>query len=124
MQCNFANSCTGVELYGYILRGDCINEDGHPHATSINLNYYIGNDNGRLEYPGESFGSSCVKTALNDGHTLTASCKGADGQYHDSSMDLNYVVGNSYGYMEPCRASNADHVLKSSSELEHHHHHH
>ncbi|KAH7286314.1 hypothetical protein KP509_32G000600 [Ceratopteris richardii] len=101
-QCDFSYSCKDVTVTGNFLAADCLNSDGAYDRSSLNMNDMIGNSNGRLVFPGTSFRNSCLSVEINDGHTLTASCKGTDGQYHPTSLDLNSCVYNADGMLDFC----------------------
>ncbi|KAH7283029.1 hypothetical protein KP509_35G057700 [Ceratopteris richardii] len=113
LQCNFASSCKRMRLKGSVLRAVCKDAKGRYDWTSIDLNDSIGNDNGKLACHYYSFKDSCEDLALEDGHTLTASCEGEDGIYHETSVDLNSCLDNEDGELMPCY----DGFPKSANDL-------
>ncbi|KAH7283033.1 hypothetical protein KP509_35G058100 [Ceratopteris richardii] len=111
--CNFASSCKRMRLKGSVLRAVYKDAKGRYDWTSIDLNDSIGNDNGKLACHYYSFKDSCEDLALEDGHTLTASCEGEDGIYHETSVDLNSCLDNEDGELMPCN----DGLPKSANDL-------
>jgi hypothetical protein len=44
-----------------------------------------------------SFHVSAENTRIDEGHLLRATLRKADGNFVDAELDLNQVIGNSYG---------------------------
>jgi len=47
-----------------------------------------------------SFHVSAENTRVDEGHLLRATLRKADGNFADAELDLNQVIGNSYGQFE------------------------
>jgi len=57
----------------------------------INMNSFIGNNNGRL-VPGAGYWDSCNDTALSSTGILSANCKNKSGKRVKTSFDIKKVL--------------------------------
>ncbi|KAJ5564654.1 hypothetical protein N7513_000896 [Penicillium frequentans] len=72
-------------------------EDGDWQATEINLDEFIGNEDGWFAWDGVNFSQS-ARSILLEGTTLTADLPKADGGYRErQGIDLNDRIGNENG---------------------------
>ena len=82
---------------GHTLHSTCKRKDGSWKDSSINLNNYITNDNGRLLFGGINFSLSCTNISILSGHILVCQARAVDGSWHENSLDLNLRIGNNDG---------------------------
>jgi len=74
--------------------------DGSTVSSSINLDLYIGNADGHLEWDIVAFSKTCIELAL-DGYFLTAKCLryGSESTYSFSRIDLRTRLRNADGVL-------------------------
>ncbi|TDZ19900.1 Cyanovirin-N-like protein [Colletotrichum orbiculare MAFF 240422] len=85
----------------------CYNKicDGwQPAMTAINLDDCVTNSNGQLKAKPESverglFMQTC-QNCTSRGSEVQCRCRDVLGQYRETSLDLNFVLTNWYGYLE------------------------
>jgi hypothetical protein len=117
-EADFQQSCGGDALSGSKLTSSCVQSPEVKKSTQIDLNEKITNDNGKLTYisnpksPG-NFSGSCKNlrlnaTSLSKTATLAADCKGKNGSYLNSQVNLNDVITNNHGSLQWGRPGSAD----------------
>lgn len=92
---DFSQTCRNINLEGSLLTAECEQVDGYTYVpTAIDLNDYIGNINGTLEWGDHLFTLTCYDTKVN-GNLLTGKCKKRDGYRLDStSINLDEYIAN------------------------------
>lgn len=93
---SFSKSSNNISMKGSTLRAYCKGISGGYTNSSINLDNYVGNNNGNLEWGGKNFSHSSDNISVS-GSTLYAKCRRIDGTYNQSSLNLDKYVGNSNG---------------------------
>jgi hypothetical protein len=75
----FSQTCGDINLNGSTLTATCKKADGYaPSTSSIDLNQYIENIDGTLEWNGAKFALTCNNLGLVRTSTLRAECERAD----------------------------------------------
>ena len=89
----FTLSSSNISLTGTTLKASCKNESGGKADSSLDLNSYIGNENGAFDLFSTGFSSSSRNTRL-DGHKLYSELKKSDGTYVSAYLELNAFIAN------------------------------
>lgn len=96
---NFVASCSNILVTGSgVLTASCRMGNGTPHATALDLNPFISNDNGSLVAGGSNFVASCSE--IGGGSVLFADCRMRNGTLNFTALDLNPHVNNSNGVLQ------------------------
>ncbi|WP_414580984.1 CVNH domain-containing protein [Scytonema sp. PCC 10023] len=98
----FSLSCDKdkIEINGSILSTSCTKSNGDSQQTSIDLDQYIGNLDGKLSWSDKNFSKSCKNIApaqlLSTRQlVLVAECKTASGDtYYPSEIELDSHIVN------------------------------
>ncbi|MEA5532744.1 CVNH domain-containing protein [Crocosphaera sp. XPORK-15E] len=102
----FSQTCENIELDGSFLTADCKRIDGSLEATSINLDYFVGNLNGTLSWGDHNFSQTCKDIGLGQSlrtreYVLNAQCEKADGRtYVATEITLDEDIANIDGLLE------------------------
>jgi len=104
----FSLSCDkdNIELDGSTLSTKCQKMNGDSQQTSIDLNRYIGNLDGKLSWGDENFSKTCKNTGLaqllnTKQLILVAECQSADRKsYYPSELELDAHITNYDGTLE------------------------
>jgi hypothetical protein len=101
---NFAASCNSFGLAGMggaeILYAVCAKTDGSLIQSTLNLNLYIGNDDGILAPNGHFFGGTCRSVTIDfETPVLDARCMNIKGELVNTTFDLNGFISNIDGTM-------------------------
>ena len=99
---NYSESCTTTALLvGSDLQADCKRRDGSIRRSTIRLNDYIANDDGRLHWRRDGgFKASCGNVRLKGGiplegaPILTAGCMTRGGLITHPTIDLDEGIAN------------------------------
>ncbi|KAJ3530943.1 hypothetical protein NM208_g9097 [Fusarium decemcellulare] len=99
---NFHESSENIQLEdGHILHAECGDGEGGTNESTLDLDYYIGNNNGSFEWGGENFSGSASGIFLEinpDGYPiLRASLNPIDGDPVDADVNLAERIGNNGG---------------------------
>ncbi|KAL7622170.1 hypothetical protein AAE478_007673 [Parahypoxylon ruwenzoriense] len=78
---------------GHVLKARLRNEEGDYNDTEIDLNQYIGNNDGRFEWGGENFSETAedISFSIEGGASvpvLRARLQRQDGEYSDADVNL------------------------------------
>ncbi|EGO56993.1 hypothetical protein NEUTE1DRAFT_123386 [Neurospora tetrasperma FGSC 2508] len=93
----FYNSCRNVKLTGPVLSADCKDHNGNWIPSDINLNRYIGNNDGCFSTKTEEFFDSATNVRL-EGSVLHAQMLMTSGHWRDEqTIDLNLIIYNNDG---------------------------
>ncbi|KAK3392411.1 Cyanovirin-N [Sordaria brevicollis] len=96
----FYNSCRGVELNGSTLAAQCQCNDGSWRYSAIDLDEYIGNNDGKFDTRTNQFFATASNAHL-EGSVLHAKLKNSYGGYNDEqTVDLNLFITNDDGYLK------------------------
>ncbi|TFK35023.1 Cyanovirin-N [Crucibulum laeve] len=100
MQYTLEESCTLIKIEKGILYAECRLADGSCNSCSIDLNLYIGNINGCLEWDGIDFTKTCRNTTL-DGYILITECRhpGKEDRWSTCRFDLRTRFRNERGIL-------------------------
>jgi len=91
---NFSQSCKDIEIHGSELLASCRKVDGKFNPTSINLNPFIANVDGKLKWQPKNFLESCFFPELFDNHTLKAKCKTRVQDFVYTTINLDNHIAN------------------------------
>ncbi|KAF5596791.1 cyanovirin-N [Fusarium subglutinans] len=100
---NFHESSSDIELEdGHILVAQCNDADGEPQESRLDLDYYIGNNDGSFYWGGEGFsGSASDITFSLEGDdnvpVLRALLNPVDGDPVEADLNLAECIGNDNG---------------------------
>ncbi|KAF9174867.1 hypothetical protein BGX21_010660 [Mortierella sp. AD011] len=96
---SFSTTSTNVRLEdGHILVATCTDADGNSHESKLDLDDFIGNDNGWFAWDRENFSHSAKDVRLRDGYFLIAELPKRDGGYRETQgIDLNQRISNDNG---------------------------
>ena len=95
---SFSLSSQNTQIKGGFLHAHARRIDGSFHEDAkINLDAYIGNNNGVLEWGGQNFFQSVRDVHLHDGHKLECEARRIDGSWNKTSINLNDKIGNNNG---------------------------
>ncbi len=98
---NFSQSCSKITLDGSRLSANCSRSNGSVRRASIDLDQYIQNNQGQLQWlPNGNFNHSCKNIRLVNNHRLRANCSRSDGTTTDTSIDLNDRIENKQGDLQ------------------------
>ncbi|XP_065886623.1 uncharacterized protein [Dysidea avara] len=89
-----------ISLRGTVLRAKCKTNKGDYHESTIDLNDYIANLNGCLEWGGQAFGGSSRNISLDGSSFLVAECVDKSGHYYRTSINLDHHIFNANGKLE------------------------
>ena len=96
---NFVASCSNIRVTGSgVLTASCRMGNGTPHATALDLNSFVSNNNGTLVAGGSNFVASC--SSIGGGSVLVADCRMRNGTPNFTALDLNPFVNNSNGVLQ------------------------
>ncbi len=98
----FSQTCKDISIDGSTLTATCEKADGYtPSTTSIDLNPYIANLDGTLDWDGDKFALTCDNIGLAGASRLRAECERADGQTSlGTYIDLNEHITNIDGTLK------------------------
>ncbi|QMS88016.1 cyanovirin [Nostoc edaphicum CCNP1411] len=98
----FSQTCQDISIDGSTLTATCEQADGYTlSTTSIDLNPYIANLDGALDWDGDKFALTCDNIGLAGASRLRAECERADGQtYLGTYIDLNEHIANIDGTLK------------------------
>ncbi|KAI8599206.1 CVNH domain-containing protein [Dissophora ornata] len=99
---DFSISSRGIQLVdGHILTALCRTEDGEWVESRLDLNTFIGNDDGYFQWDGENFSHSAknIKLCSDEGQctSIEAYLTTRDGEVKSTSIRLDERVGNDNG---------------------------
>ncbi|KAJ7616462.1 Cyanovirin-N [Roridomyces roridus] len=93
---SFSQSSEDIRMEGPVLHARCRDEEGNWHHSSLNLNDFLGNNDGRLDPEGSNFFETCSGCGMN-GSSIIAVLRQVDGSYDEVVMDLDQLIGNDNG---------------------------
>ncbi|RSL42187.1 hypothetical protein CEP54_015563 [Fusarium duplospermum] len=99
---NFHDTSVNIWLEdGHILHAECGDGEGGAPESTLDLNYYIGNNDGSFEWGGENFSGSASEISLQmegDGQPiLRALLNPIDGDPIPADVNLAERIGNDHG---------------------------
>jgi hypothetical protein len=100
---NFHMSAEDIELQdGHVLVCKCANEDGEMVDSQLDLNYYIGNNDGSFEWGGSDFAHSGEDFSLelegdDNVPVLRGTLTNIEGEGVESNVNLAEYIGNDNG---------------------------
>jgi len=98
---DFSQSCYNSQVSNSILYSTCKKADGYtPNQTSINLNSYIENVDGRLVWQPANFIETCRYTQLAGPSFLLGECKTRSQEWVPVGIDLDDHITNRNGTLE------------------------
>ncbi len=90
----FSRTCREASVSGSSLKASCERANGGFNPTSIALNPYIGNIDGRFSWNDRNFIETCRNTTLKSGSNLSAECKKRDQNFVSTSINLDEHIAN------------------------------
>lgn len=100
---DFSLTCKKVSVSGSVLSASCAKINGEYQDTSINLDPYIANLDGKLSWKGVNFYQTCKDTGLSGSSTLTGKCAKINGSYIPASINLDQHIANLDGNLQYLR---------------------
>ncbi|KAI1473177.1 Cyanovirin-N [Daldinia caldariorum] len=103
---NFYISSTDIRVDdGHILRARLRTEHGSEHDGEIDLNQFIGNDNGRFDWGGVNFSETArnISFAIEGGANvpvLRAELQNVDGEWVGADINLGERISNENGQFQ------------------------
>ncbi|KAK4151730.1 Cyanovirin-N [Chaetomidium leptoderma] len=103
---SFHSSAQGIRVDdGHILRARLENSGGQMVDAEIDLNQFIGNDNGSFQWEGENFSHSAEDISFSiEGDAsvpiLRAQLKNMEGGFNWADINLSERIGNEDGRFE------------------------
>ncbi|RYO96118.1 hypothetical protein DL763_003408 [Monosporascus cannonballus] len=87
---------------GHILRARLRNEGGELVDAEIDLDEFIGNDNGRFDWSGKEFSHTAedISFSIEGGDSvpvLRARLRDVNGEFHNADVNLSERIGNQNG---------------------------
>jgi hypothetical protein len=95
---NFSKSSRNIVLQGSILYAECTNSAGEWQPSMIDLDCFLGNDNGKFKWDSGDFSLSVQDVRL-EGSVLYARLEDY-GRYLSGSVDLDEHIGNEEGHLK------------------------
>lgn len=93
----FSRSSSHIKLEGTQLKAECKDRGGSYHGASFELNNYIANLDGKLQWqPNGNFNATSRNLSL-DGATLKCQSKTRAGSWRDTSINLDEKISNFNG---------------------------
>lgn len=89
----FSQTCTNIAVSGSELSATCEKANGGQDNTSINLNPYIENVDGTLEWQPRNFIETCRNTSVS-GSLLKAECKTRNQNFVFTTINLDDHIAN------------------------------
>ena len=96
----FSTTSRDIFLFDTILEAHCQAEDGSYRPSSVDLNQYIGNIDGCLEWGFAGFADSSQHISLSDSSYLLATCQTSQGAYILSAVNLDERLVNVNGQLQ------------------------
>jgi len=96
----FSVTSRNIRLRGTELFAQCKAEDGSYKDSSLDLNKYIGNIEGCLEWKFSGFAGSSKAISLSGSSYLLATCQTSEGKNYNSAINLDEQVVNINGQLE------------------------
>ncbi|RYP27931.1 hypothetical protein DL767_007458 [Monosporascus sp. MG133] len=99
---SFHSSAQDITVDGHILKAQLRNEDGDNVGAEINLDDYIGNNDGRFEWGGNGFSQTAenIHFSIEGGDNvpiLRARLQNLEGEYVDADLNLAERFSNENG---------------------------
>ncbi|GBE84655.1 hypothetical protein SCP_0606340 [Sparassis crispa] len=95
---SFSATCSKFSLRGAVLSATCRDFDGNNVDSTLNLDAFIGNDDGKFNWDSAQFSLSASDVELN-GVFLCASLTRRDGAVKKAALNLNFCVENMNGQL-------------------------
>jgi hypothetical protein len=98
---DFSQTCENINITGSTLTADCERANGGYQDTSIDLDRYIGNIDGTLEWGDRRFSLTCNEVGLAGNNRLRAECERRDQRsYLGSYINLDDHIANIDGRLK------------------------
>ncbi|KAK7751219.1 hypothetical protein SLS62_006764 [Diatrype stigma] len=102
---SFHTTSEDIRVEGHILKARARNESGDFIHSEINLNDFIGNDDGRFDWTGKNFSETAenIHFSIEGGASvpvLRARLKKLNGEWVDADVNLAERVKNDNGRLE------------------------
>ena len=96
---NFSNSCGSIRINrgSTTLRAVCRRKNGTQINTSLNLNPFIGNVNGKLTWGSSNFALTCGPVNLINLSFISTQCRAKNGNLVTTTLNLNEKIANDDG---------------------------
>ena len=99
---SFHSSAEGITVDHHILRAQLRNEDGNNVEAEINLDDYVGNNDGRFEWGGNGFSQTAenIHFSIEGGDSvpvLRARLQNLEGDFVDADLNLAERFSNENG---------------------------
>jgi hypothetical protein len=94
MKGQFSKTCKDIRVSGSKLSASCKKVNGTYNETSIDLNPYIENVDGKLKWQPKNFIVTCKDTAVSDGNKLKAECKTRKQEFVPTAINLDDHIAN------------------------------
>ncbi|CAF0841604.1 unnamed protein product [Didymodactylos carnosus] len=98
---NFTATSTDIGCQGCTLSATCQRTDGTKVPSSINLDEFIANNDGKLsKQNGGNFSASCDNIRVDSSGRLTCTATKIDGSKVPAAINLNDCIGNFEGELQ------------------------
>jgi hypothetical protein len=94
----FCSTIRNARLEGTVLIADCQTSAGDWQQSLLDLDHYLGNDDGIFTWQGERFNSTAKYIQLKN-TTLSACLRTQQATWLEASIDLNYYLTNEDGHL-------------------------
>jgi hypothetical protein len=100
----FSKTCDDINIEGSTLSATCQTIDGDYQETSINLDKYVGNLDGKLSWGDHDFSQTCenvaVAQSLKGEYQVAGKCKTKAGAYTQTELGLDARIANIDGNLQ------------------------
>ena len=96
----YSATSKNVSLAGTVLKADCKTDKGDYQESSIDLNDFISNVDGCLEWRNGMFAANCQNFGLDSSSFLLAECKDESGTYYRAAINLDHHIINANGVLQ------------------------
>ena len=96
----FSATSKDIHLSGAELQAKCQANDGSYKDSTLDLNKYIGNIEGCLEWHSAGFADSSKDISLSGSSYLLAKCQTSQGSYYATAINLDELVINVDGQLQ------------------------
>ncbi|KAI1337341.1 heterokaryon incompatibility protein-domain-containing protein [Xylariaceae sp. FL0016] len=89
----------GGNPQNFILHADCLQDDGTYKESSIDLNDFLGNEDGRFQLFGKEFALTAKQFRRRKGVILEAELQNRRVEWQKSEVDLDLLIANHHGQL-------------------------
>jgi hypothetical protein len=94
---NFSKSSRKIGISQSTLYAECQKSNGSWVESGLDLNEYLGNDNGQFQWGGKDFSKSARNLKMEGKGVLTGELQRVDGSWNKTTIDLDKHISNNDG---------------------------